>query len=53
MALRMDLAYRSNQGYLPLTLPILEIRYSAPVVCTVAAIASIQEGHYIRTGNIN
>ncbi len=38
---------------LPLTLPILELRYSAPVVCTVATIAAIQEGHYIWTGNIN
>lgn len=36
----------------PLTLPFLEIRYTAPVVCTIAAIAAIQEGHYIRTNNI-
>ena len=37
---------------LPLTLPILDNRYSAPVVCTIATIAAILEGHYIRTGNI-
>ena len=37
---------------LPLTLPILDLRYSTPIVCTVATIAAIQEGHYIRTGNI-
>ncbi len=37
---------------LPLTLSILDLRYSAPVVCTVATIAAIQEGHYIRIGNI-
>ena len=36
---------------LPLTLPFLELRYSAPVVCTVATIAAIQEGHFIRTKN--
>jgi CDP-diacylglycerol--glycerol-3-phosphate 3-phosphatidyltransferase len=37
---------------LPLTLPILALSYTAPVICTVATIAAIQEGHYIRTGNI-
>ena len=35
---------------LPLTLRFIELRYSAAVVCAVAAIAAIQEGHYIRTG---
>ena len=35
---------------LPLTLPTVEVKYSAPLVCTVATFAAIQEGHYIRTG---
>ena len=33
-----------------LTLPTVELKHSAPFVCTVATIAAIQEGHYIRTG---
>ena len=35
---------------LPLTLPIVELKYSAPLVCAVATFAAIQEGHFIRTG---
>lgn len=35
---------------LPLTLPIVELKYSAPLVCTAATFAAIQEGHFIRTG---
>ena len=35
---------------LPLTLFFIELRYSAPVVCSVATFSAIQEGHYIRTG---
>ena len=35
---------------LPMTLGFIELKYSAAVVCTVAAIAAVQEGHYIRTG---
>ena len=38
---------------LPLTLPVVELKYSAPLVCTVATFASIQEGHFIRTGKEN
>ena len=38
---------------LPLPLPIVELKYSAPLVCTVATFAAIQEGHYIRTGREN
>ncbi len=34
---------------LPLTLRHLELRYTAAVVCTIATIAAIQEGHIIRT----
>ena len=35
---------------LPLTLPVAALKYSAPLVCTVATFAAIQEGHYVRTG---
>ena len=35
---------------LPLTIPILPLKYSAIVVCSVATFAAIQEGHLIRTG---
>ena len=35
---------------LPLTLPVIELKYSAPFVCAAAAFAAIQEGHLIRTG---
>ncbi len=35
---------------LPLTLPIVELTYSALLVCTVATFAALQEGHFIRTG---
>ena len=33
---------------LPLTLPVAELKYSAPLVCTVAIFAAIQEGCLIR-----
>ena len=35
---------------LPLTVPVVALKYSAPVVCVAATYAAIQEGHYIRTG---
>lgn len=35
---------------LPLTFAILDLKYSAIVVCVVATFAAVQEGHYIRTG---
>ena len=35
---------------LPLTLSVIELKYSAIVVCTVATFSAIQEGHFIRTG---
>ena len=35
---------------LPLTLTIIDIRYSGAIVCAVATFAAIQEGHCIRTG---
>lgn len=38
---------------LPMTLPVTELKYSAPLVCTVATFAAIQEGHFIRTGKEN
>lgn len=33
----------------PLTLSFINLRYSAAVVCLVATLAAIQEGHFIRT----
>ena len=33
---------------LPLTLPIVELKSSAPLVCAAATFAAIQEGHFIR-----
>ena len=35
---------------LPLTIGIINLRYSTVVVCIVATITAIQEGYYIRTG---
>lgn len=35
---------------LPLTISIIDLKYSITVVCVVATCAAIQEGHYIRTG---
>ena len=35
---------------LPLTLPVLALKYSVPLVCAAATFAAIQEGHFIRTG---
>lgn len=35
---------------LPLTLPVVEVRYSAAVVCALTTFAAIQEGHFIRSG---
>lgn len=37
---------------LPLTFTIIEIQFSAIVVCGVASLAAIQEGHLIRTGRM-
>lgn len=33
---------------LPLPLPVVKLKYSAPLVCTVATFAAIQEGYFIR-----
>jgi len=38
---------------LPLTLPVVELKYSTPLVCAVATFAAIQEGHFIRTEREN
>lgn len=35
---------------LPLTLSIIELKYSANVLCIIAAFSAIQESHYIKTG---
>ena len=37
---------------LPMTLPFVEIKYTAIPVCVVATFAAIQEGHLIRAGKI-
>lgn len=35
---------------LPLTLTVVDIRYSAIPACALATFAAVQEGHFIRTG---
>ena len=35
---------------LPLTVAFVDLRYTAPVICAIATIAAIQEGHYIVKG---
>ena len=35
---------------LPLTIPVVPLKYSAVIVCAAATFAAIQEGHFIRTG---
>ena len=35
---------------LPLVLPVVELLLAAGIVCAVATLAAVQEGHYIRTG---
>ena len=35
---------------LPLTLRLIDLKYSGAIVCTAATFAAIQEGHFIRTG---
>jgi len=34
---------------LPLTVKVIDLKYSAAIVCATATFAAIQEGHYIRT----
>jgi len=36
---------------LPLTLPFVEVKYSAAAVCSIATLAAIQEGVYIAAGH--
>jgi hypothetical protein len=36
---------------LPLTIPLIEPRHGAIVVCAIATFAAIQEGHLIRSGD--
>ncbi|MBR0139709.1 MAG: CDP-alcohol phosphatidyltransferase family protein [Firmicutes bacterium] len=36
---------------LPLTIGIIDFRYSAAAVCAAAAFAAVREGHFIRTGS--
>ena len=37
---------------LPLTLPFVDIKYTAVLVCMLATFAAVQEGHFIRTEDI-
>ena len=37
--------------FLLLTMPFLNLQYTAAVVCAVATVAAIQEGYYIATGH--
>ena len=37
---------------LPILLPAVDLRFAAGIVCAVATIAAVQEGHYIRTGSL-
>ena len=37
---------------IPLTIPVLPLKYSAVTVCAAATFAAIQEGHVIRTGRV-
>lgn len=36
----------------PLTLSVIELKYSSVVVCLFATIAAVQEGYYIRIGKM-
>ncbi|MBP1560434.1 MAG: CDP-alcohol phosphatidyltransferase family protein [Oscillospiraceae bacterium] len=36
--------------FLPFTLFVIELKYSAVAVCSIATLLAVQEGHYIRTG---
>ena len=36
--------------FVPLTFSLVDLKYSAPIVCAAATVAAVQEGHYIRTG---
>ena len=35
---------------LPLTLPFIDLQWSGGIVCALATLAAVQEGHLIRTG---
>ncbi len=34
---------------LPFTVSVVDLRYSAVIICVVATFAAVHEGHYIRT----
>ena len=35
---------------LPLVLPVVDLRFAGGLICAVATLAAVQEGHFIRTG---
>lgn len=37
---------------LPLTFQLIELKYSAAIVCAIATFAAVQEGHLIRTNKL-
>lgn len=37
---------------LPLTIRIIDLKCSTAIICAIATFAAIQEGHYIRTGDV-
>lgn len=37
---------------IPITLPLIELQYSATLVCLLATFAALEEGHIIRTNKI-
>ena len=36
--------------FFPLTLGLVELKYSAVIICSMATVAAIQEGYFIGTG---
>ena len=38
--------------FFPLTLGLVELKYSAVIVCSIATVAAIQEGYFIGTGRV-
>ena len=37
----------------PLTVSVIDIKYSGVAICTIATIAAVQEGHSIRTSSVS
>ena len=37
----------------PLTVSIIDVKYSGTAICTIATVAAVQEGHLIRTSSVS